>query len=351
MSGKKMRGFFPIQWNKRTALIIACVVLAIILAALIGITAYVEYQTGRMGNLNNETLSPEEIEAILNGDDADGTGPSMDDSEVDFGSKTPQLVDGSHIINILLVGQDRRKGEGRQRSDAMILCTLNTRTKKLTMTSFLRDMYVQIPGYRNNKINACYQIGGAKLLNECLKVNFGIAVDHNIEVDFEGFMDLIDLVGGVEIELTSAEAGYLNKRGNWDVTGNDGWTLKKGINKLNGSQALAYSRIRAIGTDFERTERQRKVLTALLEKAKNLSFSQITKLIDTAMPLLATDMEMSDIVGYASDLFKMFAELKVSSLRIPADGTYSFADFAGAGDSIVLDFDENRKILVEALTK
>lgn len=341
----KQQGFC---W-KRSTLIVLCVVLGVILALLIGITAYVEYQAGRMSDLDNSTLSQDEIDDILNGET--GTGPTMDDSEVNFGSDVEDVIDDEHIINILLVGQDRRKGEGRQRSDAMILCTLNTKTKKLTLTSFLRDMYVQIPGYRNNKINACYQIGGADLLNECLKVNFGVEVDHNVEIDFFGFMDLIDLVGGVEVELTKDEAGYLNKRGNWDITGNDGWRLKAGVNKLTGSQALAYSRIRAIGTDFGRTERQRKVLTALLEKSKTLSLNQITKLIDEAMPLIATDMKMSDIVGYATEMVKMFSELKVESLHIPADGTYTFADFKGAGDSIVLDFDANRKILADALTK
>lgn len=334
---------------KRSTLIILCAVLSVILVVLIGGTAYLEYLEGRMGDLDNSTLSQDEIDSILNGET--GTGPQMDDADVNFGDDPTEIVEGEHIINILLVGQDRRKGQGRQRSDAMILCTLNTDTKKLTMTSFLRDMYVQIPGYRNSKINACYQIGGAALLNECLKVNFGVEVDHNVEVDFEGFMDLIDLVGGVEIELTGDEAEYLNRRGNWDITGNDGWTLKKGVNNLTGSQALAYSRIRAIGTDFGRTDRQRKVLTALLEKTKDLSLSQITKLIDQAMPLIATDMQMSDIVGYATELVKMFSELEVASLRIPADGTYSFADLKGAGDSIVLDFDTNRKLLADALTE
>lgn len=334
---------------KRSVLIGLCAVLSVILLLLVGATAYVEYQAGRMGDLDNSTLSQEEIDQILNGET--GTGPTMDDDDVNFGTTPGELIDGEHIVNILLVGQDRRAGQGRQRSDAMILCTLNTETKKLTMTSFLRDMYVQIPGYRNNKINATYQIGGAKLLNECLKVNFAVEVDHNVEVDFEGFMELIDLVDGVEIELTAAEAEYLNKRGNWDVTGNDGWTLKKGMNKLTGSQALAYSRIRAIGTDFQRTERQRKVLTALLEKSKSLSISQITKLINEAIPMIATDMEVSDMIGYATQLVQMFSELEVESLRIPADGTYSYADFKGAGDSIVVDFDTNRKILADALTE
>lgn len=345
---KKIKLFENAAGLKKKTLVALCVVLSVILVLLIAVTAFVEYQVGRMGDLDNSTLSQDEIDAILNGET--GTGPHMDDSDVNFGTGPVEILDDEHIINILLVGQDRRKGQGRQRSDAMILCTLNTKTEKLTMTSFLRDMYVQIPGYRNNKINACYMIGGAELLNECLKVNFGIEVDHNVEIDFEGFMKLIDIVGGVEIELTSDEAGYLNRRGNWDITGNDGWTLKKGVNNLTGSQALAYSRIRAIGTDFQRTERQKNVLNALLEKAKKLSITQVTKLINEAVPLVSTDLEVSDMISYATELLNMKSNLKVDSLRIPVDGTYSFADFKGAGDSIVLDFDANIKVLTDALS-
>lgn len=344
---KKMKLFENVSGFKRKTLIALCVVLSVVLVLLISVTAFIEYQASRMDDLDNSTLSQEEIDAILNGET--GTGPHMDDSDVNFGTNPIEILDDEHIVNILLVGQDRRKGEGRQRSDAMILCTLNTKTQKLTMTSFLRDMYVQIPGYRNNKINSCYAIGGSKLLNDCLKANFGIEVDHNVEIDFDGFMKLIDIVGGVEIELTSQEAGYLNRRGNWDITGNDGWTLKKGVNMLTGSQALAYSRIRAIGTDFQRTERQKNVLNALLAKAQKLSITQVTKLINEAVPLIATDLKVSDMIDYATQLLDMKSNLKVESLRIPVDGTYSFADFKGAGDSIVLDFDVNRKVLADAL--
>lgn len=343
---KKEKSTQPSSW-KRKMLIILCSVLTFILVLLIAATAFVEYQMGRLGDLDNSTLSPDAIDDILNGET--GTGPHMDDSDVDFGGAV-DVLDEEHIINIMLVGQDRREGQGRQRSDAMILCSLNTKTKKLTMISFLRDMYVKIPGYRNNKINACYMIGGADLLNECLKVNFGVDIDYSIEVDFDGFMKLIDIIGGVNIELTADEAAYLNRRGNWDVTGNDGWTLKKGVNNLNGSQALAYSRIRAIGMDFERTERQRKVLNALWSKTKDLDIAKVTQLINQTVPLIATDLEMSDMIDYATNLLAMGSELKIESLRIPADGTYGFADFKGAGDSIVLDFNVNRKVIIDALT-
>ena len=93
---------------------------------------------------------------------------------------------GSRIVNILLVGQDRLEGEGRTRSDSMILCTFNKRTRELTLTSFLRDLYVQIPGYGGNRINAAYAYGGMELLEQTLEQNFGVQVDGIVEVDFSG---------------------------------------------------------------------------------------------------------------------------------------------------------------------
>lgn len=347
----KKSGKRPASW-KRTLLTVLCVILAMILAALILVTAYVEMLLGGINRFddNGVTLSQEEIDSILNDNNAAGTGPSMNDEDVNFGSGPSEIIGGEDMINILLIGQDKREGQGRQRSDAMILCTVNTNTGTLTMTSFLRDMYVEIPGYRNNKINACYQIGGMELLDACLEKNFGIRVDANIEIDFDGFMELIDMVGGVDVELTSAEASYLNRHGNWDVEANQHWSLKAGVNTLTGSQALAYSRIRAIGMDFERTERQRRVLTALVEKAKDLNLLEINSLITKAVTLVTTDMTNKEIFNYAAELFPLLSDLKLHTQRIPADGTYSFADLPGAGDSIVLDFDANRKLLVETLT-
>ena len=235
-----------------------CCVLAVVLALLVTAAIVSDDVLSQIQRpSDNPTLSSSEIEDILNGDDsATVTGPTIQEGDIDFGGEVTEVIGSGELINILLIGQDAR-AEGTQRnSDAMILCTINTATKTLTMTSFLRDMYVQIPGYGGNKINACYPLGGMSLLDKCLEQNFGVKVDANVAVDFSGFMKLIDMVGGVKINLTADEANYLNYRGNWDVTGNDGWQLKAGENVLTGSQALAYSRIRALGLDFERTERQ-----------------------------------------------------------------------------------------------
>lgn len=336
---------------KRTVLIVVCAVLAVVLAVLIFATAYVESFLNRINrDFDDSTLSSSEIDAILTGE-ATGTGPTVNAEDIQMGEEPTETIGGDEIINILLIGQDRREGQGRQRSDAMILCTINTGTDTLTMTSFLRDVYVKIPGYGNNKINASYQIGGMELLDACLEENFGIQVDANVEVDFNGFMELIDMMGGVNIELTADEAGYLNRRGNWDITGNDGWTLKSGVNTMSGSQALAYSRIRELGMDFERTERQRKVLTALIGKVQDQNLKQINDLVFKVAELITTDMSNSEITGYVAKCFPMLADLNIKTQRIPADGTYRFGDVGNVGDCIIIDFEENRKLLVDALMK
>ncbi len=335
--------------KKRTALVVVCVVLAVILAALLVVTAYVETLMNRINrDYDDSTLSSDEIDAI-HGQEATGTGPTIDENDIDLGDDPATLIGGDGIINIMLIGQDRREGQGRQRSDAMILCTVNTNAKTLTMTSFMRDIYVEIPGYKNNKLNACYMYGGMELLDKVLVENFGVEIDANVEVDFDGFMEIIDMLGGVEIELTSAEAKYLNRRGNWDIGGDEHWSLKEGVNLLNGSQALAYSRIREIGSDFGRTERQRKVLSVLVEKLEGMSLLQVNTLLNKIVTYITTDMTNSEMVGYVMALFPMLTDLEVSTLRIPADKTYSFKNVSGVGDSIIIDFKENRQILLDAL--
>lgn len=336
--------------TKRVLLSVLCCVLAVILVALLLITIVAEDLMGQIQRPTDTTLSSSEIEEILNGDTATGTGPTIPEDDIDFGTMPTDIIESPELINILLIGQDARSSTERRNSDAMILCTINRETKTLIMTSFLRDMYVQIPGYGGNKINACYPVGGMELLDKCLEKNFGVKVDANVAVNFSGFMKLIDMVGGVKIKLTSEEANYLNYRGNWGVTGNDGWQLRAGENNLTGSQALAYSRIRALGLDFERTERQRKVITSLLEKAKNMNLVELYALVKEGLSMISTDMSDSEIWNYVTELAPMLTDLKIVNQRIPIDGSYDFGNVGRIGDCIVLNFDVNRKFLAETLT-
>ena len=193
----------------------------------------------------------------------------------------------------------------------MIVCSVNPQTKKVSMISFLRDLYVQIPGYSDNRLNAAYAFGGFPLLKSALYANFGITIDGCFEVDFNGFTALIDQIGGVDITLTEAEAARV------------GQGAYAGLNHLNGAQALNYARIRKIGTDFARTNRQRTVLMAVFNKLKSRGGSEILKLLDAALPYIPTDMSSGDIYSLAAKLIPLATSLEVNSYYVPPEGTYS----------------------------
>ena len=308
---------------KRVFLTVICCILALVLAALIGLTVWVKVFLSDIDRIDNSepTLSPEEISSILSQTDApdpDFTGPVLNEQDVTMPSGPAAIIEsGENIINFLLVGQDRRPGDPRMHSDAMILVTINKSAKTLTMTSFMRDLWVQIPGYYKQRLNVPYMVdptNGFNLLNETLEYNFGVSAEHNLEVDFSGFTAAIEAVGGVEINLTAAEASYLNSLHSWG--------LQEGVSLLNGEQALTYSRIRKIGDDFARTSRQRTVLMALVDKAKTLNLTELYNLTKSILPMLATDMTDSEIIGYVMELAPLLPELTIVSQRIPADGAY-----------------------------
>ncbi len=338
MSGYRKKN--KTSW-KRKVLITLCAVLFVILLLLVGLYVLADNLLSGINRFDEQ--SGNYTQPTVDVADPTDTVPVIDQAQT--------IVSGKNVINVLLVGQDRRYGEGRMHSDSMILVTINKTTKKVTMTSFMRDMWVYIPDHYNERINVPYMVGGFDLLNETLDYNFGVSGDYNVEIDFFGFMSAIDLVGGVEIELTGAEARYLNRRGNWEVDDDTTWQLVEGVNKLTGSQALAYSRIRDIGDDFERTNRQRTVLTTLIEKAKDLNATQLYELVKGVIPMITTDMSNAEILGLAMELIPLLPDLEIVSQRIPANGEFSFANKGGA-EVIALSesqFEANKALIAEAM--
>lgn len=224
---------------------------------------------------------------------------------------------GSDLLNILLIGQDSREGEEGARSDSMILCTYNKATQELTMTSFLRDLYVPISGHGSNRINAAYSFGGAGLLKKTIEQNFNVAIDGSIEVDFTHFSGIIDELGGVEIELRQDEAEEINRQ--------TGSSLTEGMQTLDGFQALTYARIRKldIDGDFSRTNRQRKVIGALVASLKDSSIKELTPVIGKVLPMLATDMNRGQLFLYALEILPNLPKMEIRSQKIPADGTFT----------------------------
>ena len=249
---------------------------------------------------------------------------------------------GSDLLNILLIGQDAREGETQARSDSMILCTYNKNTSQLIMTSFLRDLYVEIPGHGSNRINAAYSFGGTSLLQKTIEQNFDVAIDGSIEVDFTHFSGIIDQLGGVKIELRRDEADVINRQ--------TGSSLTEGLQTLDGFQALTYSRIRSldIDGDFSRTNRQRKVMSAVVESLRGSSLTELTPVISSVLPMLTTDLNRGQLFLYALEVLPHLSQINMQSQRIPADGTFTDKTIDGMS-VLVADMDAQRQQLRSTL--
>ena len=242
-------------------------------------------------------------------------------SQLSFSGSGSGRIGGANsgLTNILLIGQDAREGESQSqaRSDSMILCTYNKNTKQLTMTSFLRDLYVPIPGHGSNRINAAYTYGGADLLRKTIDENFNIAIDGYMEVDFSHFSDIIDSMGGVEIQLRQDEAEVINQQ--------TGSSLSEGTHVLDGFQALTYSRIRSLDLDgdFSRTSRQRKVINALADSLRGSSIKELAPVISKILPMITTDLSRGQLLLYAVDILPHLSQMDIRSQSIPAAGTFT----------------------------
>lgn len=260
-------------------------------------------------------------------------------------------VDTSNIKSILLIGQDKQGDQTRQRSDSMILATLDKDQGTISLTSFMRDLYVAIPGYSSTRINAAYAYGGMELLDETLEENFGVQIDGNVEVDFEVFKVLVDKVGGIDLELTQAEADYICGRDQsvlYPQPLRTDWDLQEGVNHLDGEQALIHARNRSIGnSDYRRTERQQDVLKAAFAKIKDLNALEIGGLIKDVLPLVTTDLSLWDMTGYAMDVMSIGTD-EIQSYRIPEDGSYTPQTIDDM-QVLVPNLEQNREYLQQIL--
>lgn len=151
-------------------------------------------------------------------------------------------------------------------------------------------------------------------MDTTLTENFGVSIDGNFEVDFTGFKEIIDMVGGIDIELTPAEVTYMKKRGHSHIV--------TGVNHLDGAEALTYARARKIDSDFERTERQRKVLLAVYELAKKLPIGELLTLLYNALPYLTTDLSDAEILSLAYRLLPLVSSVSINSYTVPASDCY-----------------------------
>ncbi len=210
-----------------------------------------------------------------------------------------------NFTDIALFGVDSREGamESGTNSDTIMICSINKKTHEIKLTSVYRDTYLDTTDGEYRKCTEVYAIGGTQQAISMLNKNLDLNITDYVTVNFEAVVEIVDLLGGVDINLTEGEAQWIN---NYLVEGRQVLGREcedvpgPGMQHLNGMQALAYSRIRYIGLDYERTERQRTVLTQLFEKAKNISIFDINTILDKALPLVSTSLSTGELISLAT---------------------------------------------------
>ena len=261
--------------------------------------------------------------------------------------RTSGAISRSYVTSVLLIGTDGRSLDERGRSDTMMLVSVNSSTKKICTTSFMRDCYVEIPGYGWDKLNAAYAYGGPELLMDTIEHNFGVRIDDYVSINFLSFASIVDSVGGIDVDLSDAEAEEINTILQAEVNeimGDDRGAdlLKSGGKKVHlvGKQALAYARIRHIGNaDFERTERQRRVVDLVMDKLKAFNPIMLKNLSTKVLPDVTTNMDTAKLY-FLSLRAPLWLRFERSPMQVPAEGTY-YGESTPSGDALIVDFDSN----------
>lgn len=348
--------------GKKIGLIILIVVLVLIIGLAIGGIIYynsVLNMMSRPEDITVQTLSEEEINELL--------GLNTEETEEVTTSPMetwPEVKSDKNITNIMLIGQAAREGEDHRLSDSNILVSINREQKTITLTSIIRDLRVRIPAYEGrqsgfNRINVVYHLGSyytgekidsMKMMEMCIEQNFGVKVDHTIEIDFSIFEEIVYMLGGVEVELSEDEVNFLK----YNYYYHDGVVaLEPGLNNLDGFTALCYARLRKVGNgDWDRTARQRLIISKLLDKVKVMNPLMINDMFKQILPMIVTDMSNEEITNYAFEFIPMLSGLTLQSQTIPFENTWWGTDLDPDGvHNYVIDCDlmKNGQILRESI--
>ena len=224
------------------------------------------------------------------------------------------LINDDNILNVMLIGSDSMSVGGHGRSDSLLIVSIDTKHKKIKVTSLMRDIWINIPGHGKDRLNAAYAYGGPQLTISTIEKTFGIQINKYMVVDFDEFSKIIDSLGGIDMELTADECEYIN------TYSEKGPTLKgSGNQHLTGLQALHYSRNRnSKGSDYDRTSRQRNVIRAIIGKLKTANLAQITDFIAAVGPLVTTNFKTAEISRLGTGALE-YLSYPIAEFRLPTD--------------------------------
>ena len=303
--------------GKIIGIVLGVILLLILLAAVAGVI----YFNSLMNRLDRTeitgdlSLSEDEIYQTPTVDAEDSISEIEQVKQEFAEAQKIEIAQTDDVKNVLLIGADRRSMSENGRSDSMILMSVNRKTGKIHITSLMRAMYVCIPRSDGNvwgMLNAAYSWGGPNLLIDTIEMNFRIKVDHYMIVDFTAFETAINLVDGVEVELTEREASVINSQSHKKVS--------SGLQKLDGHQALIYAQTRNIDNDFKRTNRQRTVIYALLDKVPGQSVGTLISLANEILPYVNTNLTNTEIMGYIVDCLPIVMDpSNISDRMLPVE--------------------------------
>ena len=344
--------------SKKKALLIALAVIVVLILGAVGAVYGVTHGFYRSSNYTSDEDAMKDFTNV--GEDTtaedevnpeDATGEVLSDEEqqeldaklAEFADSEPVTNDGN-VYNVLLVGVDRRDKSWAGNSDSMILMSLNYEKKQISMISLMRDTYVNIPGIGMRKLNAAHANGAGPLLLETVTQNYKVQVDRYVSVDFNSMIDIIDKLGGVELTLSDDEVrvanNYITEMCNLrKLDPNSYYFIKGGTKTCSGIQAVAYARIRYVGNaDYQRTERQRTVLTKMMEKIKDMSLPELYSFAEDVLPLVTHNIpedEMWSLLAKSPSLL----QYKLVKDRIPYDNMYKVI-YVKKQDMLVPDWEQ-----------
>ncbi|MBN8193096.1 LCP family protein [Bacillus sp. NTK074B] len=250
------------------------------------------------------------------------------------------VKDENGKVNILLLGVDSR-GEEKSRTDTMMLAQIDPKTNETKLVSFMRDIYAEIPGYQNYKLNTAFYLGGPELLRKTIKQNFDLDIQYFMIVDFKGFEQSVDILAPEGIKMDVEKA----------MSENIGVSLEPGVQNLNGKELLGYARFRHDEQgDFGRVERQQKVIAALKDEVLSIGgVTKLPKMAGSIQPYIQTNMSKLDQISIAKDIL-LSNNSDMDKLTIPVEGSYGFGSYSGVGSVLEIDFEENIQALKDFLS-
>ena len=330
-SGKKKK-------NKRRKLVnILTIIMIIIVLILLGIYAVINHYYGKSNYVDDSEIG---INSSVETESTGITDEEAEQLQTEIIEQTGDITlpNDENVYNLLLIGVDRRDKTWYGNSDSMILMSINKDTKKVHMTSFMRDLYANIPGVGVKKLNAACAYGGGPLVVKTIQDNYKIPIDNYASVDFDAMIDIVDLVGGVEIDISSEEMrvanGYINEMcGLAGVDASSHQLTQSGPQLMDGYQAVAYARIRYVGNaDYQRTERRREVLEKIMKKCSGLGVTELNDLANAVLPEVTHNIDQSTLLSLIGQLPTILSYEVVQS-RVPYDGMFS-----SKGEMLVPDF-------------